>query len=154
MRVGERVKTRTIHLVEIGDLVDIANIDDGEALKLVGNLVEDFVLAHAVGVPVAAEADDDEALFFGEDGLVDVPAGGEMGDCDGAHGCGCGGCGVVGRRNEKGFKVGGLQLLPWWGRGDFFKASLVAAVCHVPGTARAYLCQSCLQDKNKTKQKQ
>ena len=28
---------------------------------------------------------DDEALFFGEDGLVDVPAAVEMGDDDGTH---------------------------------------------------------------------
>jgi hypothetical protein len=28
---------------------------------------------HAFGVGVVAEAEDDEAGFFGEDGLVDVP---------------------------------------------------------------------------------
>lgn len=56
-----------------------------EVLHLVGNLVEHLVLAHAVGVVVAAEADDDEAVFFAEDRLVDVPAGAEMGKDDGTH---------------------------------------------------------------------
>lgn len=57
----------------------------GEVLHLVGNLVEHLVLAHAVGVVVAAEADDNEAVFFAEDRLIDVPAGAEMGKDDGAH---------------------------------------------------------------------
>ena len=57
----------------------------GEVLDLVGNLVEDLVLAHAVGVVVAAEADDDEAVFLAEDRLVDVPAGAEMRENDGTH---------------------------------------------------------------------
>jgi hypothetical protein len=48
-----------VHLVEIGDLVQIADVDDGEVLYAVGDAVEDFVLAHAVLVPVATEADDD-----------------------------------------------------------------------------------------------
>jgi len=47
--------------------------------------VENFILAHAVGVPVATEPDHDEALFFREDGLIDVPAGDEMGKDDGTH---------------------------------------------------------------------
>ena len=50
---------------------------------------EDFVLAHAVWVVVAAKTDNDEALFFREDGLVDVPAGAEVGDDDGTHGAIC-----------------------------------------------------------------
>lgn len=75
-----------VHLLEVGHLVEIADVDDGEVLDAVGDAVEDFVLAHAIRVPVAAEADYDEAFFFGEDGLVDVPAGGEMGEDDGAHG--------------------------------------------------------------------
>ena len=76
---------RTIHLVKVGDLVDITDIDDGKALDLVGYLVEELILAHAVGVPVAAEADDDETLLLAEDGLVDVPARGQMGNDDRAH---------------------------------------------------------------------
>lgn len=74
-----------VHLVKVGDLVDVADVDDGEGLDLVGDLVEDLVLLHACLVPVAAEADDDEALLLGEDGLVDVPAGVEVGDDDGTH---------------------------------------------------------------------
>ena len=58
----------------------------GEVLHLVGNLVEHLVLAHAVGVVVAAEADDNEAVFFAEDRLIDVPAGAEMREDDGTHG--------------------------------------------------------------------
>ena len=75
-----------VHLLEVGDLVEVADVDDGEVLDPVGDFVEYFVLPHAVGVPVAAEADDDEAVFFRHDGLVDVPAGYEMRDYDGAHG--------------------------------------------------------------------
>ena len=47
--------------------------------------VEDFVLSHAIGIPITTEADDDQALVFGHDSLVDVPAGDEMGEYDGAH---------------------------------------------------------------------
>ena len=95
-----------VHLFEVGDLVDVADVDYGEVLDAVGDLVEHFILAHAVGVPVAAEADDDEAVFFGHDGLVDVPAGDQVGDHDGAHGrlwCGVGGFEV--RGCEEGFEL-------------------------------------------------
>ncbi len=67
-----------VHLSEVLDLVDIAEVDDGEVLDSISDTVEDFVLSHAIGVPVAAEADNDEALIFGHDGLVDVPAGVEV----------------------------------------------------------------------------
>lgn len=76
-----------VHLVEVRDLVEIADVDDGKVFDAVGDAVEDFVLAHAVFVPVAAEADDYEAVFFGHDGLVDVPAAVEMREDDGTHGC-------------------------------------------------------------------
>ena len=90
-----------VHLVEVGDLVDVADVDGGEALDLVGDLVEHLVLAHAVGVPVAAEADHAQALLFAEDGLVDVPARVEMGDDDGAHVRGRGGdAGIEGLRGR------------------------------------------------------
>lgn len=36
--------------------------------------IEDFILSHAVGLPIAAETDYDKALFFGHDGLVDMPS--------------------------------------------------------------------------------
>lgn len=63
-----------VHLLEVWDLIEIADIDDGEVLDSVSDTVEDFVLSHAVGIPVAAEADHDEAFVFGHYGLVDVPA--------------------------------------------------------------------------------
>lgn len=47
--------------------------------------VEDLVLTHAVGIPVTAETDHDQTFFFGHDGLVDMPAGVEMGEDDGTH---------------------------------------------------------------------
>lgn len=56
-----------------------------EVLNFVSNFVEYFVLAHAVWVMVAAEADHHEAVFFAEDGLVDVPACSKMRENDGAH---------------------------------------------------------------------
>lgn len=39
-----------VHLLEVGHLVEIADVDDGEVLDLVGDAVEDLILAHAVGV--------------------------------------------------------------------------------------------------------
>jgi hypothetical protein len=47
----EHERTRVVkfvHLVEVGDLVDVAEVDDSEVADLVGDLVEDFILAHAV----------------------------------------------------------------------------------------------------------
>lgn len=55
---GARV-VQLVHLVEVRDLVDVADVDDREGLDLVGDLVEDLVLAHTLLVPVAAEADAD-----------------------------------------------------------------------------------------------
>lgn len=94
----------TIHLVEIGNLVDIAYVDDAEILHLVGDPIQDFVLSHAVGVMVAAETDrysielwlafcsrgnlactwrdpallTDNTFCFRKNGLVNMPAGAEM----------------------------------------------------------------------------
>ena len=74
-----------VHLVEIFDLFQIAYVDDSEVLDAICNAVEDFVLAHAVGVPVLAEADDNQAFIFGHDGLVHVPASNKVREDDGAH---------------------------------------------------------------------
>jgi len=41
--------------------------------------------AKLVWIPISAETDDYEALFFGHDGLVNVPAGDEMREYDGTH---------------------------------------------------------------------
>lgn len=35
-----------VHLLEIGDLIDVAEINNGEILHAVGDFVEDFVLGH------------------------------------------------------------------------------------------------------------
>ncbi len=47
--------------------------------------VKNLILAHAVWVPVAAKADDNEALLLGEDCLVDMPAGDQMRKDDRTH---------------------------------------------------------------------
>lgn len=67
-----------VHGVEIWDAVDVANIYDSEVLDALSNFVEDLVLAHAIWIVVATKADHDEALVFGEDGLIDMPAGVEV----------------------------------------------------------------------------
>jgi len=64
-----------VHLLEVWDLVQVAEVDDGEVLDPVGYSVEDFILFHAVGVPVATEADHDKAIFLAQNGLVHMPAG-------------------------------------------------------------------------------
>jgi hypothetical protein len=63
-----------IHFVEVWNLVNVNKVEDSKVLDLVGDAVEDFILFHALLVPVTAEADDDEAVVFGHDGLVNVPA--------------------------------------------------------------------------------
>jgi hypothetical protein len=83
----------TVHLFEVWNLVEIAQVDDGKILDALRYTVENFVLAHAVGVPVAAESDYDQAFVFGHDGLIDMPGGGEMREDDGTHLC-------LGRRRE------------------------------------------------------
>lgn len=82
---GNRV-IQLIHFVEIRHLVDIAQVHHSKVLDLVGDAVENLVLAHAVGIPVATETDYHETVVFGHDGLVDVPAGFEVREDDGAHG--------------------------------------------------------------------
>jgi len=53
-----------VHLVEVGHLVNVAEVDDGKIFDFIGDAVEYFVLAHAVRVPVAAEADHDESVVL------------------------------------------------------------------------------------------
>ena len=77
-----------VHLLEVRHLVQVADVQHREVLDPVGDPVQHFVLPHAVGVPVAPEADHHQPLFFRHDGLVDVPAGDEVGEHDGAHGAG------------------------------------------------------------------
>jgi len=62
-----------VHLLEVRYLVEVADVEDGKVFDPVGDAVEDFVLSHAIGVPIATEANYDEPLFFRHDGLVNVP---------------------------------------------------------------------------------
>jgi hypothetical protein len=84
---GHRI-VQFVHGLKVRHLVQVAQVDGRKVLDAVGDFVQDLVLRHAVGVAVAAEADHDEPVFFGEDGLVDVPAGAQVGEDDGAHGGG------------------------------------------------------------------
>jgi len=68
-----------VHLLEIGNLIEIADVDDSKVFDLVSDTVENFILSHAVWVPIATKSDNYKALLFRHDGLVDVPAGDEMG---------------------------------------------------------------------------
>jgi hypothetical protein len=51
-----------------------------------GNLVEDFILSHTIPIRVSTKANYDQAVFLGEDGLVDMPACSQVGKDCGAHG--------------------------------------------------------------------
>ena len=75
----------TVHLLKVGNLVQVADVDDCEVLDTVGDTIKDFILSHALGVPVATEADDDKALLFRHDGLVNMPTGDKMGKNDRTH---------------------------------------------------------------------
>jgi hypothetical protein len=77
-----------VHLVEIGNFIDIDEIKDCKVLAYFGDFEQDFVLLHAFLIVVTTEPDDDEAIVFGHDGLVDVPAGVEVWEHV-RHGCGC-----------------------------------------------------------------
>jgi hypothetical protein len=76
-RTGARI-IQLIHLVEFRDFVNVNEIKGGEVFALLCDSVEDFVLFHAGLVPVPAKADDDDAVVFGHDCLVDVPARGKV----------------------------------------------------------------------------
>jgi len=71
-----------VHLVEVGDLVEVADVDDSEVLHTISDTIENFILPHAVRIPVTAKAYDYQAFFFGKDGLVNVPTSDEMGEDD------------------------------------------------------------------------
>lgn len=62
-----------VHAVELGHLVDVAQVHDREVLDLLRDLRQHVVLAQAVRVRDVAEADHHEPVRFAEDGLVDVP---------------------------------------------------------------------------------
>ena len=74
-----------VHLVKILYLFQVADVDDGEVLDAVGDTIQDFILAHAVGVPVFAKADDYKTFVFGHDGLVDMPTSDKVGKNNRTH---------------------------------------------------------------------
>lgn len=47
--------------------------------------VKNFILTHAIRVPIATESNNDQTFLLRHDGLVDVPAGDKMGENDGTH---------------------------------------------------------------------
>jgi len=69
-----------VHLLEVRDLVEIAHIDDGKVLDSIGDAVQDFVLSHAIRVPVTTEADDHQSFLLAHNSLIDMPACVEMGE--------------------------------------------------------------------------
>lgn len=108
---------KLVHGIEVGDSIDVADVYDGKVLDALGDLVEDLVLPHAVGVVVAPETQYlrtlksvyisgvttlqhwmygvlgysmityNKSFVFRKYGLVDVPAGFEVGEDDGTHFC-------------------------------------------------------------------
>lgn len=76
-----------IHLLEVWYLIKIADIDYSEVLDAVGDLVENFILFHAIRIPVAPESDDHKPVFFSHDSLVDMPASDQMRYHNRSHGC-------------------------------------------------------------------
>jgi len=85
---GNRI-VEFIHLLEVGDLVEVADVDDGEVLDTIGDAVEDLILSHAIRIPITTETDDDKSFIFAHDCLVDVPSGNEMGEYNRSHGVCC-----------------------------------------------------------------
>lgn len=81
---GDRI-VEFVHLFEVGYLIKIANIDDGEVFDSVGNLIEDFILSHAIWIPITTKTNYYKAFVFGENSLVNMPGGDEMRNDDGAH---------------------------------------------------------------------
>lgn len=63
-----------VHGVEIGYLIDVHDVNDGKVLDLFGNVGEYLVLHHTSGVRIASETNDDDAVFFRDNGLIDFPA--------------------------------------------------------------------------------
>ena len=62
----------SVHLLEVGNLIQVADVDDGEILDAVSNAEQDLVLRHSVWIPISAETDDYEAFFFGHLGAINV----------------------------------------------------------------------------------
>jgi len=73
-----------VHLLEVGDLVEIAHIDDGKVLDSISDAVQDFALSHAIRVPVTTEVDNHQSFVLAHNSLINMPACDEMGEDDGA----------------------------------------------------------------------
>jgi hypothetical protein len=85
MFIPEKEHDRTrivkfLHLVEVEDFIDVDQVENGKVFAFIGDSIKDLVLFHAFFIPVAAETDDNYAVVFGHDCLVDVPASVEMGE--------------------------------------------------------------------------
>lgn len=66
------------HLVEIRNIRDIHQIDDGKVLNLLSHTMQSLVHSHTLGIPVVPEPKDDDTIFFRLDCFIYVPAGGKM----------------------------------------------------------------------------
>lgn len=71
-------KLQCTDLVEIRHLGDIDEIDDSEVLHLFSDAVECLIHRHALTIPVVSKAHNNNAVFFGFDGLIHVPTRGKM----------------------------------------------------------------------------
>lgn len=67
-------KLQCTHLVEIWHLGDVDEIDYGKVLDLLSDTVQRLVHRHALAIPVMSEAQYDDTVFLGFDGLIDMPA--------------------------------------------------------------------------------
>lgn len=75
----------TIHLLEVGDLIEIAYVQYGKVLDPVRDAIKNLVLSHAIRIPVTTKAYYYQAFVFGHDGLINMPCRNKMGQDDGAH---------------------------------------------------------------------
>ena len=69
---GARV-VKLIHVIEIGHLCDVHEVDNAEIAHILGEGKEHLVLLHALGVIVVPEANQDHLLLLRHDGLVHGP---------------------------------------------------------------------------------
>lgn len=56
-----------------------------KVLHFIRDLVQDFILSHAVRVVIAAKSNDHEPVFFAQNRLVDMPAGPQVWKYNGTH---------------------------------------------------------------------
>ena len=78
---------RKTRLVEVWYLCDVAEVNDSKVLDLFCDRVQRLVHDHALRVPVVPKANDNNAILFGFDRLIDVPARGKVRQEIGHSGC-------------------------------------------------------------------